>query len=120
MTFMFPDGRALDDAEPQDAARELARLFQTLALHIANGGPTEDDRDAVVEELTHVSALMRVWAEFGRWRDPDLERRTKALTELVIAFAGPHAKDTFSTHCPACIAERQLRAIAKTMGGNGR
>jgi hypothetical protein len=44
-----------------------------------------------------------------------LEARVKELEQLVRDFAGPHAKGVFSHQCPACSAERQLRAIGKEL-----
>jgi hypothetical protein len=45
-----------------------------------------------------------------------LEARVKELEQLVRDFAGPHAPKVFSHQCPACSAERQLRAIGKELG----
>ena len=72
MTFMTPDGRALDDAEPQDMARGYNEIFEKLADLIERGGPTPEERDELVRVLRQSASQCRVWAEFGKWPNPSL------------------------------------------------
>lgn len=83
--FMLPDGRPLDDAEPRDIARALAPVFERLAEEIGAGGPNEESRPALVESLAQAGALMRAWAEFGRWQPRRLDRAEKIATRLTDA-----------------------------------
>jgi hypothetical protein len=66
--FMLPDGRALDDAEPQDIARAVAALMDRLAEDIGSGEQsTEAQREERTLLLGRAAALMRQWATFGTW-----------------------------------------------------
>lgn len=70
-TFMTPDGRPLDDAEPQDIAREFGNIFEKLAEFFERGEWPDDEARAewgVTMRRATVSA--RMWAEFGKWPEP--------------------------------------------------
>ena len=70
MTFMFPDGRPLDDMEQQDVPRTIAEVFDRLAAMFENGGPTEAERDELAIEIRRAAALQRLWAQYGKWPKP--------------------------------------------------
>ena len=73
MTFMTPDGRALDDVEPQDLARGFNELFDKVADFLERGGPhTAEDRETLVGQMRQSAAQCRVWAEFGKWPKPSI------------------------------------------------
>lgn len=68
---MLPDGKPMDDAEPKDMARLFGEVFEKVADMVARGGPTEEERASLEEELRRASALIKVWVNFGRWLTTD-------------------------------------------------
>jgi hypothetical protein len=64
---MLPDGRALDDMEPQDVPRELAAMFDHLANVFRKGDPSAAEREALAQLMARSAEQMRNWARFGRW-----------------------------------------------------
>lgn len=80
--FTLPDGRPLDDAEPQDIAREVARTFDLLSRVLDRGGPLEAERAGLVETVMQIGAIMRRWAAFGRWKPRRFELAEKAARKI--------------------------------------
>lgn len=80
--FTLQDGRPLDDAEPQDIARELAKVFDRLGVVVAKNNLAKKERTELSELLSRVGAIMRTWANFGRWIPRRLHLADKAAARI--------------------------------------
>lgn len=72
-TFMTPDGRPLDDAEPQDIAREFGEVFERVAEMMERDEPLSDEtRAELAQQMRRAAVNARLWAEFGKWPKPSV------------------------------------------------
>lgn len=69
-----------------------------------------EELEAVAKELGALDAGTLNVVKLARDRMAELHE----LQQLATAFAGEHDQHLLSTGCPACRAERRIRALAKT------